>query len=119
MSDPNQPGQGSGSLTDVVTALQGITRQLSALVLAWQGRITQGSFTMGAAVSTVVLQPAVKANSDIDLSPRNAAAGTLQGSAKFAYVSAISPGISFTVTTSNGVAAAGTELFSYQITSTS
>lgn len=118
MQDQNA-GQGSGGLTDVVTALQGITRQLSSLVLAWQGRITQGSFTMGAAVSTVVPQPAVKANSNIDFTPRNASAGTLQGSAKALYVSAISPGISFTVSTASGVAAAGTENFSYQITSTS
>ena len=109
------PGQGTGGVTDAVTALQGIIRQLAAWVKAFQGRNTFGSFTMANAATTVVLQPAVAANSDISWTPTNAAAGTLEGSAKKLYRSAISPGISFTVATASGVAAAGTETFSYTI----
>jgi len=115
----DQSNQGTAGVTDVVTVLQQIARQLGGWVLAFTGRITQGSFTMAAAATTVVLQPAVKANSNISLTAKNAAAGTLVGSAKSPYVSAISPGVSFTVATANAAAAAGTELFDYQITSTS
>jgi hypothetical protein len=117
MTDVNQysnpPGAGA---QDVVTQLRGIVQQLTAWVAAFSGRVLTGSFTMGAAASTVVLQPAVKANSIITLTSTNASAGTLVGGAKSPYISAISPGISFTVSTANAAAAAGTETFNYSIT---
>lgn len=109
------PGQGTAGGTDIVTQLQGIVRQLSAWVQAFQGRITYGSFTLSAAVSTVVPNTAVASNSQIALSATNAAAATLMGSAKSLYTSAVSPGVSFTVATANGVAAVGTETFNYSI----
>lgn len=112
-------GQGTAGGTDIVTALQGIIRQLTAWVKAFQGRQTFGSFTLAAAATTTVTQPAVQANSYIDLAETNASAGTLQGSAKHLYISAIAPGTSFTVATASGVAAAGTETFSYLITTPS
>lgn len=109
------PSQGTAGVTDVVTALQGIIRQLSAWVMAFNGRASMGSVTLAAAATTVVLQPAVAANSNINLTATNASAGALIGSAKSPYISAISPGISFTIATANGVAAAGTETFNYII----
>lgn len=113
------PGQGTAGVTDAVTQLNLIARQLGLWVLAFTGRNTFGSFTMAAAPTTTVAQPAVKANSFISWSPTNAAAGTLLGSAKSPYLSSISPGISFTIATANGVAAAGTESMMYRIESPS
>lgn len=75
--------------------------------------VSAGTFTLAAAVSTTVLDPAVTANSIIGLTAQNAPAATLQGSAKSLYISAKVAGTSFTVSTANAVAAAGTELFSY------
>jgi hypothetical protein len=88
---------------------------LSLLVTTLQNIFprTFGTFTLAAAATTTVTEPAVKANSDIQWTPKNAAAGTLLGSAKSLYVSAITPGVSFTVATASGAAAAGTEQFSY------
>jgi hypothetical protein len=116
MSDTpyQQPTQAAG-VTDVVTQLQNIVRQLTALVAAIKGRVTFGTFTLGAAVTTTVPQAAVQANSEISLSPTNASAATLMGSAKSLYISAIVPATSFTVATANTTNAAGTETFSYTV----
>ncbi len=106
-------GPGSLLLTiaqNIVTAINGLT---SAVQNAWP-RVT-GSFTLTAAVTTTVTQPGIKATSVVMLSPTNAAAATLMGGAKALYVSAITPGASFAVSTGNAVAAAGTEVFSYSI----
>lgn len=117
MYDPNAPFQNPGSAgnQDVVIQLQGIVNQLSALVAAFQGRFTFGTFTFAAAATTVVPNTAVRSNSVIVYTPTNAAAGTLIGSAKSVYTSAISSGTSFTAATASAVAAAGTETFSYAI----
>ena len=120
MADPFQPfGQGSAGGTDIVTQLQNIARQLGLWVAAFKGRSTFGTFTMAASANTTVLQPAVQSLSKISLTPTNAPAGTLVGSAKSPYISAISPGISFTVTTASGAAAVGTETFQYLISTPS
>jgi hypothetical protein len=120
MSMPASPTQGSGGLTDVVTALQGITRQLTALVKAFTGRVTQGTFTFPAAATVTIAQAAVQANSNITLTPTNAAASALVGSSKSPYVpiGSIVPGTGFTVNTGDGTNATGTETFQYQITTT-
>ncbi len=120
MSMPQSPsGQGSGqaSASDINSTLQGIVRQLAAWVMAFQGRSVYGSFTLAASATTTVTQPAVKANSVVTLSATNAAAATLMGSAKALYVSALTPGASFTVTTASGGAAAGSETFMYAVQS--
>lgn len=109
------PGQGSSGTTDIVTQLQGVVRQLGAWVAAFSGRNTFGSFTFAAAATTVVAEPAVKANSNITLTASNPSAGTLVGSTASPYILTISPGISFTVATASGAAAAGTETFTYLI----
>lgn len=111
-----QPTQSAGA-TDVVTQLQNIVAKLGQLVAAISGRITLGSFTMVAAATTVVPQPAVKANSIITLTPTNADAATVVGSAKSPYISAISPGVSFTIATGNGSAGVATATFNYSISS--
>lgn len=116
------PGQGSSGGTDIVTSIQGLIRQFSAsnqnmlsLIAAIEKvfPLTLGSFTLAAAASTVVTQPAIKANSFVVWVPTNAAAGTLLGSAKNLYLSALTAGASFTVTTASGANAAGTETFLY------
>jgi len=106
----NTPSMGLTILQNIVTAINGLVATLQNM---WP-RVT-GSFTMPAAASLTVAQPSIKSTSVVMLSPTNAAAGTLQGSAKALYVSAIVAGASFTVTTASGVAAAGTETFSYAI----
>jgi hypothetical protein len=76
----------------------------------------KGAFTCsGTAAATVVNDPVVMATSVITLTPTNAAAATLMGSAKCLYVSAKTADTSFTVTTASGVAATGAETFDYTI----
>lgn len=109
-----EPSSGGGSgNADVVIQLQGIIQQLSALVGVFGGRFAFGTFTMSAAATTVIQNTGVSGNSAIVFIPTNAAAGTLMGSNKSLYISAISAGTSFTVATASGVAAAGTETFTY------
>ena len=74
-----------------------------------------GVFTMSATSSKVVADSRVTAVSHIDLRATNAAAGALMGSAGHLYISARTSGVSFTVATSNGGNAAGTENFTYAI----
>ena len=112
---PNQ-GQGTAGGTDVVTALQGIIRQLTAWVKAFSGRQTFGSFTLAAAATTTVAQTAVQSNSYVALTATNADAATLIAGVHSPYLSSISPGVSFTIATADGGNAAGTETFSYLIT---
>lgn len=121
MSDPfstpssyQTPSQSAGA-TDVVTQLQNIVRQLASLVQAIKGRVTSGNFTLAAAATTTITQPAVQSLSAITIIPTNASAATLQGSAKALYISAKVAGTSFTVATANAAASAGTETFSYTI----
>ncbi len=78
-----------------------------------------GTFTCAASGTTTVTNASVATNSIILLMPTNAAAGTLQGSAKSLYVSARTAGTSFAVTTASGAAAAGTETWAYLIANAS
>lgn len=121
MTDPKQPDQSAQvgtllntTLQNLVTAVNGWTQ---ALLNVWPR--TTGSFTLAAAATTVVPQQNVKSTTVIMLTPTNAAAGTLQGSAKCLYVSVKTPGTGFTVATASGVAAAGTETFDYALFSPS
>lgn len=76
-------------------------------------RARAGVFTLGAAASTVVPDTNTTAGCTVVLTPLNAAAGTLQGSAKALYLSVRTAGASFTVATASGGSAAGTEQFQY------
>jgi hypothetical protein len=121
---PSQPGPPGGGFMDVITQLQGLIRQITALVTTIAtvnttiGNVLPrvlGTFTLAAAASTVVAQPQAQANSSIRLTPTDASAATLMGSAKSLYLASISPGVSFTVSTANGTNAAGTETFQYAL----
>lgn len=117
MADEQNTPPGA-SIADVVVALNQANRNSSLLVQTMSSvlpRIT-GSFTLSAAATTTVTQPAVKANSVINWNnPTNAAAATLMGGTKALYLSGIVAGASFSLTTANGTAAAGTEAFQYFI----
>lgn len=108
---------GAGTAVDTESKLRNqvlaqLVVQITALVSALTSTAS-GTFTLGAAASTVVTQPLVMSTSDITLTPTNAAAATLMGSAKSLYISARTSGTSFTVATANAAAAAGTETFLY------
>lgn len=122
------PGQGSVSVGEMVIKLQGIITKLTSVIDAintsgsnlnttLQSLFPQifGTFTLAAAASTVVTQTAIRANSIPIWIPTNTAAGTLEGSAKKLYLSALTAGASFTVATASGGAAGGTETFSYAV----
>jgi hypothetical protein len=104
-------------LGDLVNATKNVALNLGAQVQATNTLATalsafsSGTFTCTSSASTVVTDSSVKGTSKIVLQPTNAAAGTLQGSAKCLYVSAIGTG-SFTVTTASSTPT-GSETFSY------
>lgn len=104
----------SGSLaaSDPIGTASGIELRENQLAGA---TAISGSFTCAGAVTTTVNNANVHAASRITLTPTNAAAATLQGSAKCLYVSARTAGTSFAVSTANAVAAGGTETFDYVI----
>lgn len=108
------------SQDDMLAQAQGLNANLAQIVSVLTSRFALGSyggsFTCGAAASTVVTDANAKTTSKVLLTPTNAAAGTLQGSAKCLYVTKANG--SFTVTTASGVAAAGTETFDYEIVNT-
>jgi hypothetical protein len=93
--------------------------QTTRVVEANLGMVNKGgSFTCGAGVAThTVSNNQVGASSRIVLTPTNAAAATMQGSAKCVYVSAKTAGTSFAITTANAATFAGTETFDYYILS--
>ena len=120
------PGGGAGPINnsvndDAITWLKAIANSISGLSQQFAGLIdrvgTAGTFTFPAAASVVVRNVNIKAGSLIELSPANAAAGTLVGSAKCPYAAQVDfvAGVSFTVKTASAAAAAGTEIFYYRI----
>jgi len=110
----NQPPPQAAGTTDIVIQLQGIVRQLTALVNVIKGRVVSGSFTMTTGVgSFVVTQPSVQSQSTIGLTALNADAAAAQRTNGI-YISTIVPGTSFTIATQTGVVS-GTPQFSYTI----
>jgi hypothetical protein len=110
-----QGGPIGGSLQDLVTVQGNGVRYLGLLVQFLKQIFPQinGSFTMTATATLAVADTRVQANSIISLTPTNAAAGTLQGSAKALYISSVTAGVGFTVATASGGNAVGTETFKY------
>lgn len=94
-----------------------IQKQLGAIYTAltslFVGKASVGIFAMAAAASKTVTDGNVSASSYVVVFPLNAAAGTLQGSAKCLYTAAASG--SFTASTASGGNAAGTENFGYLV----
>lgn len=111
----NPLGIGPGALDGVTNNQVLMIQRLNAIVQALNGIFRNtGSFTWnGAAATTVVANAGVQATSQVLLIPTNAAAATLIGSNESPYVSARSVGVSFTLSTAAGTAAAGTETFFY------
>jgi hypothetical protein len=99
------------AITELRTSMDTLNDSINTLFGNTQ---TTGSFTMGAAASTVVPQSAILTTSRVFLIPTNAAAATLVGSVESPYISAKSAGVSFTVTCASG-AASGTETFDYVV----
>lgn len=93
---------------------------LSQIVVALQAIFprTIGTFTLAAAATTTVAQPAILGNSYVQFGPTNAAAAALMAGAKSLYWSQADniAGASFKVKTADASAAAGTETFWYVVT---
>lgn len=107
-------GGSSDDMASIGRAIVENLAQLNSTFLAFLGVSgICGSFTFAAAATVVVPEPLVTANSFIFLQATNADAGTLVGSNESPYISAKAAGVSFTVATAAGTAAAGTEEFSY------
>jgi hypothetical protein len=120
------PGPATGSINDdAITQLKAIVLNLANLVTAFAGLQdaagTVGSFTFPAAASVVVPNVNIEAGSLVFLQAQNASAGTLVGSNESPYIAPADyvVGVSFTVRTAAGTAAAGTEVFSYRIVNVS
>lgn len=119
VGESQQPNQ--QALSELVNTIKLANQNLSAAIVQLNTTLglvlprVFGSFTLAAAATTTVLNAKVAANSRINLMPTNAAAGTIMGSTKSLYVSARSAGVSFTVATASGIAAAGSETFEYEI----
>jgi hypothetical protein len=109
---------GGGSLTDLITATKNISVQLGnlyQLVASLFPRVI-GTFTFGASATVSVSETNVtSATRGVVIIPTNASAGTLIGSTKSPYVSTLTPGSGFVVSTASGAAAAGTETFLYYL----
>jgi hypothetical protein len=109
------------SQDDMLAQANGINANLAQLVSVMNTRFAlgayTGSFTLGAVVTTTITLAAATTTSKIFITPTNAAAATLQGSAKCLYVSSKTNG-TFAVSTANGVAAAGGELFDFVLVNT-
>jgi len=73
----------------------------------------KGSFTLSTSSSTTISNTSAGYWTNIMLMPTNAAAATLMQGTKSLYVSAKTNDTSFTVTTADGTAPAGTETFNY------
>lgn len=124
MSDWSQAGgnsqqqpsfQGTSSSADIVSAILGIVKQLSALYQIFSNGLITGTFTMSAAATFAVSDSSITGTSEIFLQAGNASAATLMGSAKSLFISSQTSGTGFTVATASGASAAGTEIFSYFI----
>lgn len=112
------PFQGQGGSDPAMLAqAQGINGNIGKLVQILSRLFPlsafSGQFTMAASASKVVTDASCKVTSTIILQAANAAAGTLEGSAKHLYPAPAAG--SFTVATANAASAAGTEIYTYLI----
>ncbi len=103
---------------DIIQVQRTRNQTLGAILNALLSRFpvqSSGTVTWPAASSVTVADANVTADSRIFLQATNASAGTLVAGATSPYISARSAGVSFTVTTASGGAAAGTETMNYLI----
>lgn len=117
MADSFGGTNASVGVGDLVTTLKIANQNTSLLIQTLQAIFPRigGSFTLSAAATTTIANNNISANSIVLPFPSNAAAAALMGSAKSLYHSANSAGVSFTMATGNGVAAAGTEQFNFVV----
>ena len=94
---------------------QNVSRLIQTITSILPFTASAGVFTLAAAATTTVNSSFVKANSIILWVPTNAMAATNEGSVKKLYLSARTAGASFAVSTASGIAALGTETFSYVV----
>ena len=108
--------------TAMLGQAKGVNQNLGELIgvfrMAFPLHSNTGTFTMTAATTKTVADTTVTASSTILLMPTNATAATLVSGANSPYISARTPGASFTVATAGGGSAAGTETFQYIAVST-
>jgi len=105
------------SVDDVVSKLADGNQNMSKLITVIQAifpRVT-GTFTLNGTATTTISQAAVKANAVVWWTPTNAAAGTIEGSAKKLFLASVTAATNFVVTTSNAGTTAGTETFQYVV----
>jgi hypothetical protein len=103
-----------GSGQDLVSTQKSGVAYLGRILNVLQNifpRIT-GTFTMTATATHTITDARLNANAVVWLQATNAAAGTLQGSAKSLYVQSVASG-SFVVATASAANAVGTETYSY------
>lgn len=96
--------------------MKGANQNLGALVKVFAAAFPlhshRGSFTMAAASSKAVSDPAIKSGSIVWIMPTNAAAAALLAGAQNLYFT-MTPDVGFTVSTAAGGNGAGTETFEY------
>lgn len=97
----------------VLPVANGGTGAITAALARTNIGIRTGSFTTTAAITNVIPNTAVTATSVIVLIPTNAVAATTVGSIQSPYVSALSAGVSFTVTTANATVFTAAGNFTY------
>lgn len=103
------------TITNIVTQLSAGNQNMSRLIqtLGNLADYSIGTISWAASSSVTVSDPNVTATSYISWVPTSASAATLMANATNPYLSARTTATSFTLTTANGGAAAGTETFSY------
>jgi hypothetical protein len=105
-----------GAIDDLVSNLQNGVTNLGQLVQVISQVFPRavGTFTLTAgSATTTVSQASMVANGFPVWIPTNAVAGTLEGSAKKLFLASVTAGSGFSLVTSNGGTAAGTETFAY------
>lgn len=102
-----------GSIDDIVSQFKNAVDNASQIAQAVQNAFPRinGTFTLSAGTTTVVTQPDAAASAIPWWVPTNAAAAQLVRT-RGLYLSAVTAGSGFSVSTDNGTAA-GTETFKY------
>jgi hypothetical protein len=107
----------SGTSIQMLAQATGVNGNLASLIAVMRSAFPlsafKGTFTMAAAATKTVTDANCKTTSVVILQAANAAAGTLEGSAKHLYPTPAAG--SFLVSTASTVAAAGTEIYNYLI----
>jgi hypothetical protein len=101
------------AIDDLVSVMKGGVQNLGQLTIAFQDAFPRinGTFTLSNATVTVVTQPSIAASGIVLFTPKNATAALTQRTSGL-FVSAVTAGVSFSISTQSG-SALGSEIFSY------